>query len=86
MRACVGVSIPGGWEGLNSLYIPLVGLALSLSAALYIFLHKTAPNQPPKNYRLKTIFIRKSLQISHLQNHLFFLIVLFLIYAKTSPT
>ena len=83
VRACVGVSIRGCGEGLNTLYIPLVGLSLSISVSLYIFLHKTAPNQPPKNYRFKIIFIRKYLIINHLQKHLFFFIVLFLLYAKT---
>lgn len=83
VRACVGVSIRGCGEGLNTLYIPLVGLSLSISVSLYIFLHKTASNQLPKNYRFKIIFIRKYLIINHLQKHLFFFIVLFLLYAKT---
>ena len=77
VRACVGVSIRGGGEGLNTLSIPLVGLSISISISLYIFLHKTAPNRLPKTNHFKIIFIRKYLIFNHLQNHLFFFVVLF---------
>jgi len=64
VRACVGLPIGGGWEGLNSLYVPLIGFFLSLYGLLLILFKKYVISTFVNTYKSSTYIIDIKIEIN----------------------